>query len=83
MRLEIVVPESYLGDVVSYLSASRGEITDAEPRAELRVIRAVAPLAELFGFASKLRSITQGRGTYTMEPFEYRPAPPGALDFAI
>ncbi|MDP6439189.1 MAG: hypothetical protein QGH74_06125, partial [Candidatus Brocadiia bacterium] len=53
-----------------------------ELRDDLRVLRAKAPLAQLFGFASKLRSTTQGRGTYTMEPSEYHPAPPNALDFA-
>jgi len=81
MRLEIVVPEAYLGDVVSYVSTCRGEISEVQARETLRVIRAAAPLAQLFGFASKLRSITQGRGTYSMEPLEYRPAPPDALDF--
>jgi len=83
MRLEIVVPEDYLGDVIAQISTCRGEIKQAEPRERLRVIRAHAPLAELFGFASNLRSMTQGRGTFSMEPFEYRPAPSDALDFAV
>ena len=81
MRVEIVVPEQHMGDVITYISSCRGEIGDVQPRERLRVIRAYAPLASLFGFASRLRSMTQGRGTYSMEPFEYRPAPPGALDF--
>ena len=83
MRLEIVVPDSYLGDVIAHITTRRGEITDVQARDQLRVIRACAPLAELFGFASNLRSITQGRGVHSMEPLEYRPAPPGALDFAV
>ena len=83
MRLEIVVPEDNLGDVISNISTCRGEIREVEPRDQLRVIRAEAPLAELFGFASKLRSLTQGRGTYSMEPFEYQPAPSNALDFSF
>ncbi len=80
MRLEIVVPEDNMGDVISNISTCRGEIEKVDARESLRVIRAQAPLAELFGFASKLRSLTQGRGTYSMEPFEYQPAPPDALD---
>ncbi|KPK57998.1 MAG: elongation factor G, partial [Planctomycetes bacterium SM23_32] len=82
MRLEIVTPEDGLGDVISYVQSCRGAIHEVVSREALRVLRAVAPLATLFGFATKLRSLTQGRGTYTMEPLEYRPAPPGVLDFA-
>ncbi|MFW5915633.1 MAG: elongation factor G, partial [Planctomycetota bacterium] len=83
MRLEIVVPENNMGDVISNVTTCRGEINKVESRDNLRVIRAEAPLAELFGFASKLRSLTQGRGTYSMEPFEYQPAPEGALDMGF
>jgi elongation factor G len=82
MRLEIMVPEPDLGDVISYVNGCRGSIQGMVARDSLRVVRAVAPLSELFGFATKLRSLTQGRGTHTMEPLEYRPAPPGILDFA-
>ena len=82
MGLEIVAPDQYLGDVIGFVSTCRGEIKEIDTRDHLRVIRAMAPLAELFGFATRLRSLTQGRGVYTMEPKEYRPAPPGALDFA-
>ncbi len=82
MHLEVITPEQYMGDVISYISTCRGEIVEVELRDDLRVLRAKAPLAQLFGFASKLRSTTQGRGTYTMEPSEYHPAPPNALDFA-
>ena len=81
MRLDIVIPERYLGDVIAHISTCRGEITQVQSREQIRAIRAHAPLAELFGFASRLRSMTQGRGTYTMEPYQYRPAPPGILDF--
>jgi elongation factor G len=80
MRLEIVVPEGDLGDVISFTNSCRGDILEVTPRDSLRVLRAVAPLAALFGFATKLRSLTQGRGTYTMEPLEYRPASSNVLD---
>ena len=82
MRLDVVIPQQHLGDVISYISTCRGEVTEVQSRDQLRNVRAHAPLAELFGFASRLRSLTQGRGTYTMEPYQYYPAPPGALDFA-
>ncbi|MHC4481561.1 MAG: EF-Tu/IF-2/RF-3 family GTPase, partial [Planctomycetota bacterium] len=82
MRLEIVTPEDNVGDVISYVNSCRGAIREVVSRDSLRVLRAHAPLAHLFGFATKLRSLTQGRGTYSMEPLEYRPAPANALDFA-
>jgi len=83
MGLEIVTPEQYLGDVIGYVNTCRGEIGEVLTRDHLRVLRAMAPLVELFGFATKLRSLTQGRGTYTMEPKEYRPAPADALDSSL
>ncbi|MFO7957466.1 MAG: elongation factor G [Candidatus Brocadiia bacterium] len=82
MRLEIVTPEGNMGDVISYVTSCRGTVHQVIQRENLRVIRAEAPLSELFGFATRLRSLTQGRGTYTMEPWEYRPAPSDTLDFA-
>ena len=53
----------------------RAEIRQVEDRDDLRVVTALAPLSEMFGYATSLRSFTQGRGTYTLEPSEYRPAP--------
>ncbi len=75
MRIEVVVPELNMGDVISYVSTCRGEVKDVGVREHLRVIRAQAPLSSLFGFAGNLRSLTQGRGSYSMEPFAYKPAP--------
>lgn len=83
MRLEVVVPEENMGDVISHITSSRGEIKNVEERDQLRVFRAYAPLAQLFGFASKLRSLTQGRGTYSMEPFSYKPVSKSDVDFAF
>ena len=82
MKVEVVTPEQYMGDVISYLNSCRGEVSSVATRGDLKVIRAVAPLVELFGFATDLRSTTQGRGNYTMEPLEYRPAPSKAMDLA-
>jgi len=81
MRLEIVIPEDDVGEVIAHVNGCRGAIQEVVARDALRVLRAVAPLAALFGLATRLRSLTQGRGTYSMEPLEYRPAPPGTLDF--
>ncbi len=82
MKLEIITPEENIGDVISFINSCRGTIQEVHARETLRVIRAEAPLVQLFGFATRLRSMTQGRGTYSMEPLEYRPAATDTLDFA-
>lgn len=75
MSLEIVVPEQYMGDVISEIHSRRANILEMGSRGGLRIIKGDVPLAEMFGYSTVLRSITQGRGTFTMEPLEYRPAP--------
>ena len=75
MKVEVTVPELYLGDVLSELHSRRAEIIELVTVGGLRVIKGRVPLAETFGYSTVLRSITQGRGTYTMEPLEYKPAP--------
>ncbi|OOP55052.1 MAG: translation elongation factor G [Candidatus Brocadia carolinensis] len=75
MSLEIVVPEQYMGDVISEIHSRRANIIEMGTRGNLRIIKGDVPLAEMFGYSTVLRSITQGRGTFTMEPLEYRPAP--------
>ncbi|KKO19028.1 MAG: elongation factor G [Candidatus Brocadia sp.] len=75
MSLEIVVPEQYMGDVISEIHSRRANIIEMGTRGTLRIIKGDVPLAEMFGYSTVLRSITQGRGTFTMEPLEYRPAP--------
>ena len=75
MRVEVVVPEGHLGDVLNDLHSRRATVAGMGERAGLRIIRAEAPLSEMFGYATGLRSLTQGRGTYSMEPLAYRPVP--------
>ncbi|ACM04719.1 elongation factor G [Thermomicrobium roseum] len=75
MRVEVVVPEEFTGDVIGDLNARRGRIEGMEMRAGAQVIRAMVPLATMFGYATDLRSMTQGRGTYTMEFDHYAPVP--------
>jgi elongation factor G len=75
MKVEVVTPEEYMGDVIGDLNARRGRIEGMEPQGALRVIRATVPLAEMFGYATTLRSASQGRATYAMEPSHYEDVP--------
>ena len=80
MSLEVTAPGQYLGDIISDLNSRRACINHIKDRADLRVIEAEAPLSEMFGYATALRSLTQGRGNYTLEPSGYQPAPQKAYD---
>jgi len=75
MKVEVVTPEPYMGDVIGDLNARRGRIAAMEQRGALRIIAAEVPLAEMFGYATSLRSNTQGRATYTMEFAHYEEVP--------
>jgi elongation factor G len=79
MRLEVTVPEEYLGPVTADLNARRAEIEQLFTRGRLRVIEAIVPLAKMFDYSDKVRSLTQGRAGWTMEPHAYRPAPEETL----
>jgi elongation factor G len=79
MRVEVSVPEEFLGPVTADLSARRAEIQSSTPRGRWWVVEAVAPLKEMFDYADKLRSLSQGRANSTMEPHAYAPAPPDVL----
>lgn len=76
MKVEVTVPEEYMGDVIGDLNARRGRIEGMEARANAQVIRAQVPLAEMFGYATDLRSRTQGRGVYSMQFDHYEEVPP-------
>jgi len=75
MRVEVTTPEEFLGDVMGDLNARRGRIEGMEQRANTQVVRARVPLAEMFGYATDLRSMTQGRASYTMFFSHYEPVP--------
>jgi elongation factor G len=79
MRLEVTLPEEYLGPVTADLNARRAEITQLLARGKLRVIEALAPLARMFDYSDKVRSLTQGRASWTMEPRSYAPVPDDVL----
>lgn len=75
MKVEVVMPEEYMGDVIGDLNGRRGKVQGMEPRAAGQVVNAFVPLSEMFGYATDLRSKTQGRATYTMQFSHYEPAP--------
>jgi elongation factor G len=75
MSAEVVTPEEFMGDVIGDLSSRRGKILGMEARLGAQVITAEVPLAEMFGYATDLRSLTQGRATYTMQFANYQPVP--------
>ena len=75
MHLEVTCPADFLGDVIGDLSSRRGRIEDTEDRIDLKVIKSKVPLREMFGYATNLRSLTEGRGTFTMEFERYEEVP--------
>ncbi|RDV80522.1 elongation factor G [Ammonifex thiophilus] len=75
MKIEVITPEEYLGEVIGDLNARRAQIEGLEARGPVRVIKAFVPLAEMFGYATTLRSLTQGRGSYTMQFDHYAEVP--------
>jgi elongation factor G len=75
MSLEIVVPDDFMGTVIGDLSSRRGRVSNTEMRGNMQAIRGETPLGEMFGYATNLRSMTEGRGTFTMEFSNYAPLP--------
>ncbi|MDL1951060.1 elongation factor G, partial [Acidobacteria bacterium ACD] len=75
MAVEVVTPEEFMGDVIGDLNSRRGKINHMEPRVSFQVITASVPLAEMFGYATTLRSLTQGRANYTMQFERYEEIP--------
>jgi elongation factor G len=75
MEVEVVTPDDYMGDVIGDLNSRRGKIQSMNPRTGVQIIEALVPLAEMFGYATDLRSKTQGRATYTMQFAHYAQVP--------
>jgi elongation factor G len=75
MRVEVVVPKDYIGDVMGDLASRRGRIQSQEERGGTQIVNARVPLSEMFGYATDLRSRTQGRAIYTMQFKAYEPVP--------
>ena len=83
MKVEITVPEDYMGDVIGDMNSRRGQMEGMEAFQGSQIIRGFIPLSEMFGYATALRSKTQGRGTYSMEPSHYEQVPKNILDTII
>jgi len=75
MKVEVITPEKFMGDVTGFLSSKRGQIEEMSERGMNKVVRAKVPLAEMFGYATSLRSMTEGRASFTMEPDHYEVVP--------
>jgi elongation factor G len=75
MKIEVTTPEDFMGDVIGDINAKRGRVDEMEDRTGVKVIRAFVPLAEMFGYATSLRSMTQGRAAYAMEFDHYADVP--------
>ena len=79
-KIEVVTPEEFMGDVIGDLNRRRGRVEGMEPRGNAQVVDAYAPLSEMFGYATDLRSATQGRATYTMQFERYEEVPPNIAE---
>ena len=80
MRVEVVTPEDYMGDVIGDLNSRRGQVQNMDSRGNARVIQAMVPLANMFGYVNNLRSMSQGRATYTMHFDHYEQVPQAVAD---
>ncbi|MEK9152487.1 MAG: elongation factor G, partial [Patescibacteria group bacterium] len=80
MKVEVITPENFMGDVIGDLNSKRGQILEMRDRANIKIIDALVPLAEMFGYATQLRSMTQGRASYSMEFHAYEPAPNNVVE---
>jgi elongation factor G len=80
MRVEVVTPEEYMGDVIGDLNSRRGQVTGMDTRGNARVVTAMVPLANMFGYVNNLRSMSQGRAQYTMHFDHYEQVPQAVAD---
>ena len=83
MRLEVVTPEDFLGGIQADLNARRAIITNSFRRGDLTVIESEAALSQMFGYSTQIRSLSQGRASYSMEPLKYEEAPPSVLEAVL
>src|SRR6185503_13978818 len=83
MKVEVVTPDDYVGDVIGDLNSRRGHIQGSETRGNAQVITAMVPLANMFGYVSQLRSFSQGRAQFTMMYDHYEPVPQAVADEVI
>ena len=75
MKVDVVTPENFMGDVIGDLNSKRGQIEEMTDRGQVKSIKATVPLASMFGYATQVRSMTQGRASYSMEFSHYAEVP--------
>jgi elongation factor G len=80
MKVEVLTPEDFFGDILADINARRGHVTGVESRGSLQVVRALVPLAETFGYATELRSLSQGRASHNMEFDHYEEVSPAVVE---
>jgi elongation factor G len=83
MKVEVITPEQFMGDVIGNLSSKRGIIKEMRDRMGVKIVNAEVPLSEMFGYATDLRSMTQGRASYTMEFAQYSEVPPNVAQAIV
>ncbi|HAE0521062.1 TPA_asm: elongation factor G, partial [Salmonella enterica subsp. enterica serovar Enteritidis str. P125109] len=83
MKVEIVIPDEYMGDIMGDVTSRRGRVEGMEARGNAQVVRSMIPLSEMFGYATGLRSRTQGRGTYSMHFDHYEEVPKSVAEEII
>jgi elongation factor G len=83
MKVQVIVPDNFMGEVTGNVNSKRGRIESMDDRPGLKVVNAKIPLSELFGYATELRSMSQGRGSFTMEFDHYEPAPANVAQLII
>jgi elongation factor G len=79
MDVEVITPEEHMGDVIGDLNSRRGRINQIESRATSTIVHAAVPLAQMFGYATALRSLSRGRASYSMEPLNFEKVPESIL----
>jgi elongation factor G len=75
MKVEVITPENFMGEVIGDLNSKRGQIQEMTDRGQMKIVRAMVPLASMFGYATSLRSMSQGRASYAMEFDHYAETP--------
>ena len=83
MKVEVITPESFMGEVIGDLNSKRGQVREMSERSGVRIISAFVPLSEMFGYATQLRSMTQGRASYNMEFDHYAEVPRNVVETVL
>jgi len=83
MKAEVTTPEDYMGDVIGDLSSRRAKIEEMVQKGNVKAVHAYVPLAEMFGYATAVRSLTQGRASYMMEPSYYQEVPKAVVEKVV